>query len=185
MYVICHLLKGTSHSGKKIAYLNTPLYSVANHEVGHLLGLGHAGSYNNDKLNNYGDSTSAMSMYPSPCFTAPQYYHLGWLPKKEVALFENGKVYIIKKINAFKTSGLSAVMIPKKVLNGQRDAFVSYPWVKKGGTNLALHLAKNGSSQMVKLFGNEYHDKRFTGLKITKLGMVNDKIKMRITLEPV
>ena len=69
---------------------------------------------NDGKLDYYGDGYSVMSSSPSSTLTAPQYYKLGWLLEKEVAIFEpledgpgtsgvpNSRTYTLKKINAFE-----------------------------------------------------------------------------------
>jgi len=175
--------KKPSNAGKMggipVAHLRGDNVRTGCHEVGHLLGLGHAGSYTTEKgqevLDKYGDNQSVMSAYPSSLLTAPQYFHLGWLPKEEVALYQEStvlstqaQIFTLKKVSQFtRTSGLTGVLIRR---SGKRDAWVSRPAEcpnKKQSTCVNLHLSTpDGGSQRVKVFGKEYVDKTFTGLKI-------------------
>lgn len=77
-----------SHAGSKTAYLMGSLYRDSQHEVGHLLGLGHAGAYIDGKLEAYKDGGSVMGKFPSAFLTAPQYYSKGWLFEKEAAMYQ-------------------------------------------------------------------------------------------------
>lgn len=129
-YYILPRLSKHSHAGSKIAWVAGS--SSAPHEVGHLLGLGHAGIYKEVKkkkgkgtqikLSIYADGQSLMSRFASAFITAPQYYHLGWLPKNEAAMFEEGKIYSLKRINRFDESGLATVIVPPSYFRGEASS---------------------------------------------------------------
>jgi hypothetical protein len=184
IYMIVNSIKDGSNAGKGTAHLKGTLVRTGNHEVGHLLGLGHAGSYRKGKLDHYADGTSVMGRFPSEHLTAPQYYHQGWYFEKEVALYEPGKVYLLTKATSLKNQDLKAVLITTSYLrgDGSRPAFVSYPpGCRK--TCIALHLSNGGGSQKIKTFANQYHDKKYTGLKITKVKDIDGKISVKIEHE--
>lgn len=183
-----------NHAGSKVAHLKGALYSTAMHEVGHLLGLGHAGSYKKVKgkwkLDHYGDGQSVMSRFPSAYLTAPQLFNHKWTPKAEIATYTpNGpKEFTLKRVSAFSTKGLAVIRVPSQYFHGQidseriagqRDAFISFPLKCKNGC-VVIHLSKGGSSQRVKMFGNEYYDERFTSLHIKKLGYENGLIRISV-----
>lgn len=179
LYQVVGIL-GTSHSGNHVAHLRGTLQRDADHEVGHLLGLGHAGAYKevNGKLalEAYRDGGSVMGKFPSDALTAPQYYFLGWLPEKEAALYEPGKTYQLKKIVNFGGSGLAVVIVRKE----GRDAFISWPNKCENDPCLALHLGEKGGSQRVKMFGKEYYDTEFTGLHIKMVSSDGATVKVTI-----
>lgn len=197
LYMIPGIFTG-NHAGSKVAYLRGAQYSTAIHEVGHLLGLGHAGRYELTKgrwkLDHYGDGKSAMSRYPSGLLTAPQYYDQGWTPKEEVGHYSPGgeNVFTLKQVGNFKGDGaMSVVKVPAKYFHGgpvqepigkRRDAYISFPTGCKNGC-VAIHLSSGGASQKIKTFGREYFDKRFTGLHITKTSFVDGKITIKVDFE--
>ncbi len=183
-YVIINNIKKGNSAGKNIAHLRSGLGSTGCHEVGHLLGLGHAGTYNkNGKLDHYGDGQSVMSRYPSAFISAPQYYHQGWLFKNEVALHdENGpeKTYTLRRITKLEDRDmLAGVLIPMGA--NRRRAFVAFPKCYKGDSCVALYLTNGGGSQRIQLFKTEYYDKKFTGLLIKKINYEDGKITISIS----
>lgn len=192
-----------SNAGGKTAHLVGTLYRTGDHEVGHLLGLGHSGRYIKEKgkwhLDSYGDGSSVMGRFPSAFLTAPQYYSLGWLPENEAAMWEPGKTYTIKRTSNFTPdSGLVTVIVLPKFFFGkdgsvpsdpnQRKAFVAWPPKCFGKTNqcLALYLAvgQGGGTQKIATFGKEYYDTRFTGLHIKALESSTSQIKVSIDFAP-
>jgi hypothetical protein len=124
-----------------------------------------------------------MSGYPSNFLTSPQYYHLGWTPKDEVAIVKNlapgtPMTFTLKKLNNVTDKALSTIIFASK---NPRAAFISWPPICDGC--IAIHLSTGGSSQLVKRFGQEYYDKRFTGLSIKNLGLDATKKFMTISVE--
>ncbi len=195
-----------NHAGGKVAHLSGGLIRTAQHEVGHLLGLGHTGAYSFDKngkssLDQYGDGQSVMGKYPSSTLTAPQYYAMGWLRQDEAAIWEEGKSYDLRRINDWNGDGLATVIVPASKFNRPssngdeldepgdttdpagktRDAYVSFP----PGCNacMVLHLANGASSQRVKIFGKEYYDTNFTGLHYKLEDAASGKIRITIDEE--
>lgn len=187
---------GASHAGQGTAFLRGYLYRDAQHEVGHLLGLGHAGRYEWEKgkpvLYAYKDGESVMGRFPSSTLTGPQYRWEGWLPQNEIAVYNPtmiGKEYEVKRITDTKTAKLSLVGVPVEYFFGanpsqptpmpHRDAYLSFS--DKCDACLSLHLSMGGGSQKVQMFGNEYYDSDFSGLhiKITKA----DKLSIKFTLD--
>lgn len=188
-YAIVGLFESVSHAGGKVAHLQGTLTRDAEHETGHLLGLGHAGAYKLEGgkmvLDPYGDGDSVMGSFPSATLTAPQYYHQGWLYEDEAVIWEQpGQVYELRRINNFATDKLAAVIVPASVMHpgatGGRDAFISFP---PGCDKCAvLHLATGGGSQRVKQFGGEYTDKDFTGLTVKIVQGNGQMIQIAISL---
>lgn len=189
---------GTSHAGSKTAYLRGSLYRDAQHEVGHLLGLGHAGSYRDGKLEAYGDGGSVMGKFPSNSLTAPQYYSRGWLPEEEALLYvppsepglSNG--YRLKQITDFGKNYPSLIVVNPKYFNGRdpdalpapdkdaRKAYISFPSKCFNGAKecVAIHLGiGNGAgTQKVATFTKEYYDERFTGLHVKVMDVSNGTV---------
>lgn len=190
MYAICTLLAGPN-AGGNTAHLRGDLKSTATHEVFHLLSLGHSGQYKTEKgkvkLDMYGDNMSIMSRYPSNTLTSPQYYHLGWTKKEEVAvIYENDmkvpgtvKTFTLSRLNNERGDTLTTVIYAR---NDVRACFISYPQAfDKPG--VAMHLSSGGGSQLVKRVMNEYHDTHFTGLEIKILSFNKETNQVTISVE--
>jgi hypothetical protein len=193
-----------SHAGGGVAWLRGTLYRDAQHEVGHLLGLGHAGRYvtENGKviLESYGDGESVMGRFPSSTLTGAQYRWEGWLPKSEVAVYNPtmlGQIYQIKRITNKEIPMLSLVGVPHAYFHGenppqvpvtdqddppQRDAYISFS--TKCDSCLSLHLSLGGGSQKIQMFGKEYYDTRFTGMHVKVVESTTTSVKFTIDFQP-
>jgi hypothetical protein len=180
MYIVPGIYTGP-HAGNKVAYVKSAQLMTAFHEVGHLLGLGHAGRYTVGKhgnlgFNSYGDTASVMSSRLSKFVTAPQYYHQGWLEPDEIAHFdrEGGpqEFPAMRKITEFRDKGLATITIPPRGPGG-RWGFLSIS--RAGAVN--VHLALGGGSQKVaELEKDEYADERFLDIRIKVLGRSPTKL---------
>ena len=172
-----------SHAGNNIAHLINFLTRDGCHEVGHLLGLEHAGSFAaGGSLDAYGDTLSVMGKYPSGFLSGPQYEFLNWVPLSEIAIYNttDQQTFTLKRLTNFGDAGLSLVKIPSK--NG-KVAFISFPQgTKYFGSKpyLTLHLQLRGGSQKIKSFGNEFYDDRFTKLHIKVLSHTNGTITFSV-----
>lgn len=212
-YAIASIYTG-NHASDGIAHVSGALLSTVTHEVGHLVGLGHAGAYTLKKgkmiFDQYGDHQSAMSRYSSPFLTSPQYYYLGWIPKEEMMMYQDDKSYVLKKIVSFKENGLSVILVPASSFihhNSYIDGFIEYEGddvsetvaeKKPSGPRnafisfppgcdkpcVAIHLSNGGGSQKVATFSKEYYDEFFTGLHIKVLGVTGDNIIISVDFDP-
>lgn len=180
MYIIPGIYTGP-HAGGKVAHVKgAQINPTATHEVGHLLGLGHAGKYVGGKLEAYGDTDSVMGRLSSATLTAPQYYHLGWLEPDEWTVFDGTKHdYSLRRIAAYEEGGFATVLVPPAIAGG-RWAFVSCTQGEKGSA-ISLHLANGGGSQKVAEFGKDFVDDRFTGLSIKVTGRERGQMQVSIT----
>lgn len=173
-----------NHGSGNTAHLKTTLVRNALHEIGHILGLGHAGSYTEGEHDDYGDNMSFMGRYSSTALTAPHYYWLGWTPKSEVIIHDPNsqeKIYKIKMLNQYDVKGNSYVIVP---FDGKKnDAYISFPPWKHEGEPLVLHIGGEGASQKIKVFGNEYYDERFTKLRIKILSVNHPYITFSVVIK--
>lgn len=157
-YVIINHL-GTSftdHASGKIAHVKSGLVRTICHELGHLLGLNHAGKFNEDgTYDQYGDHLSFMGRYANNELTSPSMYKMGWIPKLEIVNFATNGNYRIKNLFNKKLNYYSIVIIH---ISDERYVFVSFQ-----DNSICLHISRNGGSQKIKQIGtNEFKDTEFT-----------------------
>lgn len=188
-YVIPGIYTGP-HAGGKVAHVKSTQAMTAEHETGHLIGLGHAGAYSykggKPELNAYGDTDSIMGRIISKYITAPQYYWLGWLKEAEIADYDPAVPYYdLGKIGDW--NGLQTVIVRPKDKGG-KWAFVSA--TRCGGNKndpacATLHLATGGGSQKVFEVKEEGFDTYFTDLHVKVLkALGGGKIRVAIDYEP-
>lgn len=179
-YAIINGVLPGNHAGRRVAHLYGGLPHVCVHELGHLWGLQHAGKILEDgTLDVYGDGLSFMGRFDSLDLVAPQLDHLEWLPR--VAVFDAAEmrrplIRALRRIALYGSLPYESdhVVDAIKVTSTKSglDAYVSF--VNFRGGALALHLRRGGSSRRVKLFGNEYYDTKYTGVRVRRIQMEND-----------
>jgi hypothetical protein len=181
MYIVPSIFTGPHASGG-IAHVKSAQFMTATHEVGHLLGLAHAGSYTfpggKPVLNAYGDKRSIMGRIISRYITAPQYYFLGWLPDSEFKLHDpSTTTYNLKRISDFKVNGLATVILPPTGKDS-RYAFISTTTCLNNGkkTCVNLHMSTGSGSQRVAEIEDEFYDVYFTGVHIKVLGYSKNNV---------
>ena len=185
-YIIPALWKtGGNHASNDIAHVVQTTYWVLQHEVGHLLGMGHSGQYVYNangvpQLQNYGDADSVMGNNGSQFLNGPEYYMLGWLPKDEIATYDPSvKIYELKKVSNFTGDGLTAVVIPRPT--GQ-PAVVSYPI--SCDACAALYLTSSPRvTRKVGVTKAEWKDNNFTGIRLKVLDSSATTVTVEITEE--
>lgn len=161
---------GPDHAGGHIAHLNQILSTVAEHETGHLLSLGHATRLDITGCCDKGSIMNPESK-PSNFLTAPQYYFLGWMTADEYVLYAKAGSFQLKH-PLDSNAGTSSVIVSPTSMGHPADArfaFISYaPMCDSGNPCVAIHLANNGGSQLVKgiAVGSSYYDAAHTGLDI-------------------
>lgn len=162
-----------SNAGKKYAHLNGTLLRTGLHEIGHLLGLGHAGAYINGKLDDYGDGTSFMGKYATDKLNAPQLYFFGWVAANKTAQYNIGSpttTYNVEYsyVDKPSDSNVSGVLIPRK--NG-RSLFFSIAPI--GGKMLGCvhYILNNGAgTQRAKAFNTKTEVEELTFERVENNG---------------
>lgn len=198
-YIIPSLFrKGGNHASQQICWIIQLTQWVVNHELGHLLGMGHSGKYvynraGTPSLEAYGDEQSPMGNNGYKFLVGPEYYALGWLGPRGAALFQKpGDTFEITNIKAKKVDGpLFGFVVPAEKFFGKnlapikgkhRDAFISFPaeCPGKAPACVALHYFGGGGTQRIKMAVSELYDGIFTGIHLKVLSSGNGKIKVSI-----
>lgn len=182
-YILAHKrydAKDESHAGSKTAFIMGSLIWDSSHEVGHLIGLGHAGKYHDDgtygKYDDHYESCSVMSDQQCNLLTSPQYFHEGWVPVDEALVYDPGvKEYTLKRLNAFSAKGVMMVLVNPIFIGNGRAGFISYVDGCKQGC-IAYHLSDGGGSARVATFGDDYLDPNGLHIHVTSLDGVTAKI---------
>lgn len=184
--------KCCNHASGGIAHVIQLTGWVVNHEVGHLLGLGHTGRYDYSKdgkpiYKPYGDNDSVMgSGTGSAWLTGPQYYVKGWLPDDELQVYDsNVKEYELKQIVQFQAPGKSLIYVPTSLTSADgkgRPVFIGYNQTCSKPC-VSVYFLSGGSSQKIAQVQDEFYDKVFTGLHIKILGAQNGNVKFSVDFD--
>jgi hypothetical protein len=160
-------------------------HSVATHECGHRLRLGHSKTVARvqrgpQKGKPGQDTTNIMNgkaIMNSPLLLAVQLYHKGWLRDDEWRIMkEKTETIRLKRTGDWDSRELMTFIIPSELWNDKKPGtgnpiFISYPW---GGTRprLMTHFKMGGGTRLIfRSDENMYHS--HTGLNIKILESSN------------
>lgn len=169
--IVNNIMAGSGNADGNVANVGKALDSLGCHEMGHLLGLRHAGAYTRFGFKDKGDGQSVMGASPSPFLTAPQYHFKRWVHPDDCVLYEGPgpKTFLLRRLwDRDDHTHPSLIRIPFD----QRDAFISVT------SDVCLHLGAKGGSQRVAIFKHKCEDQRFTKLRIVKDSVVDGRYTM-------
>lgn len=160
-YIIVHNLPSEGdRSGSKHCFIKSTLVRTCAHELGHCIGLSHAGAYDkNGKYDEYGDKTSFMGKYASRNLNVAQLAWMGWL-KDVQKITENGE-YSLK------------VPITFTVKDNRENEEDKIYFINYSSKKLRVYLQRRGGSSLL----NENMIKELIHYEII------DNLKIKITFK--
>lgn len=177
-----------NHGGHRVAYVVQMTGWLIAHELGHTMGINHAGKYDLKPdgslgaYHQYGDNGNSYMAggMGSKYINASQHYHVGWLAPEEVAVKtkREPETYELVAMDDLKSKGLRTVVLDS---GGERPLFLSYPVMCQKAC-VGMHLASGGASALLRTVTGEYKDPA-TGLSVKVLGGSGTKVQVEVKFD--